>query len=54
MQRQVPESKSVWLVNSEAALWDERGLVQSWLETHASATTRSEFVGVIVSRYELP
>ena len=54
MQRQVAERKGVWLVSTESALWDERGLVQSWLETHATATTRAEFVGVIVSRYELP
>ena len=54
MQRQVADSKGTWLVAAEAALWDERGLVQSWLEAHATVTTRAEFVGVIVSRYELP
>ncbi len=54
MQRRVAGSKGIWLVATEATLWDERELVRSWLETHASVSARAELVGVIVSRYELP
>jgi mannosyltransferase len=47
-------SRTVWLVASEAALWDERGLVQGWLDDHATLTDEAQFVQVAVYRYTLP
>jgi hypothetical protein len=47
-------SRVVWLVATEAPLWDERGLVQAWLDEQGRLTDRAEFVRVGVYRYELP
>jgi hypothetical protein len=47
-------SDVVWLVLTEASLWDERGLVHAWLEEHALLTDQADFVRVAVYRYELP
>jgi mannosyltransferase len=47
-------SRVVWLVASEVPLWDERGLVQAWLDEHGRVTEQAEFVRVTVTRYELP
>jgi hypothetical protein len=44
----------VWLIETEVSLWDERELVQSWLEEHATLTDEAQFVRVTVKRYELP
>jgi mannosyltransferase len=49
----IGERRVVWLVESEAAMWDERGLVRGWLDTHASLTGRVDFVRVSVRRYSL-
>ena len=46
-------SRVVWLVASEVALWDQRGLAQGWLEEHATRTGAAEFTRVTVYRYEL-
>lgn len=46
-------SPVVWLVASEVGLWDQRGLVQAWLEEHATHTRTAEFHRVTVYRYEL-
>ncbi len=43
----------VWLVATEAAMWDERGLVQGWLDEHATLSAEAQFVRVAVYRYEL-
>lgn len=48
------ERQVVWLVASEVPLWDERGLVQAWLESHASRVAEAQFVRVAVYCYELP
>lgn len=46
-------SRVVWLVATEMSLWDERGLVQAWLEEHGRLTDEVQFVRVTVSRYDL-
>lgn len=46
-------SRVVWLVASEVSLWDERGLVQAWLEEHGTLTEEARFVRVTVFRYEI-
>jgi mannosyltransferase len=47
-------SQVVWLVATEVEMWDERNLVQGWLEEHATLTDEVEFVRVTVYRYQLP
>jgi len=47
-------SRAVWLVATEVALWDERGLVQAWLEQHGRLADQARFVQVSVYRYEFP
>lgn len=54
MSSLVSENRVVWLVATEVHLWDERGLVQAWLDGHATLTEEAQFVSVTVSRYELP
>ena len=54
MARLTAGSPVVWLVATEVPLWDERGLVQAWLEEHATLTDAADFVRVSVFRYELP
>ena len=54
MDRLTAGSPVVWLVATEVPLWDERGLVQAWLEEHATLTDAADFVRVSVFRYELP
>jgi hypothetical protein len=44
---------TVWLVSSEAAMWDARNLLQRWLEMNGHVTFREEYPQVQVTRYEL-
>jgi len=46
-------SPVVWLVATEVPLWDERGLVQTWLNERGTLTDEAQFVRVKVYRYEL-
>ncbi|MEJ2209248.1 MAG: glycosyltransferase family 39 protein [Anaerolineae bacterium] len=45
--------RGVWLVATEVPLWDERGLVQAWLEEHAVREEEAHFVRVDVYYYRL-
>ncbi len=42
----------VWLVLSEAPMWDGRGLTGQWFEANATPTDRADFTRVSVIRYE--
>ncbi|MBN1954779.1 MAG: glycosyltransferase family 39 protein [Anaerolineae bacterium] len=44
---------AVWLVLSEAPLWDERGLVQGWLEGHGERLEEAHFAHVSLYYYRL-
>lgn len=44
--------RAVWLVYSEAAMWDARDLVRQWLDAHGRLVERHGFVLVEVRRYE--
>ncbi|MCX7681522.1 MAG: glycosyltransferase family 39 protein [Anaerolineae bacterium] len=44
--------QTIWLVVTEAAMWDERGLVQHWLETQRTRVDEAHFMRVDVYRYE--
>jgi 4-amino-4-deoxy-L-arabinose transferase-like glycosyltransferase len=54
MAELVAGSQVVWLVETEAPMWDERGLVREWLDDHLVLTDEAHFVRVGVFRYELP
>ncbi len=43
----------VWLVVSEEELWDSRGLVREWFQTHSDVLRRSRFARVDVYLYSL-
>ena len=43
----------VWLVLSEAEMWDARGMTLAWLEADAVIDQRADFQRVTVIRYEL-
>jgi mannosyltransferase len=46
--------RSVWLVLSEAEMWDPRGLVKAWMDAHAVAVPEEAvFAHVSVYRYQL-
>ena len=45
--------QDIWLVYSEAALWDERELVKSWLDAESTLVTVQEFHGVGLYHYRL-
>jgi len=42
---------AVWLVSSEAELWDRRGLVVAWLEAQGAPGDEADFARVRVTRY---
>lgn len=44
-------AKTVWLISSEAGMWDERDLTGGWFATHAREIDRAEFARVTVIRY---
>ena len=46
--------RNIWLVASEAELWDERGLVKAWLDEKGKLVDEEEFARVRLHRYELP
>ena len=54
MEQLTAGSAGVWLGATETTLWDERGLVQAWLEEHGIKTAEAHFVRVDVTGYELP
>jgi hypothetical protein len=45
---------TVWLVATEVSMWDERNLVQQWLDQHALHMSVAHFTRVDVYRYVLP
>lgn len=46
-------AQSVWLVLSEASMWDSRQLLDQWLEAHGEMTEQRFFYGVEVRHYAL-
>lgn len=53
MRRATHGAPAVWLIASEEALWDSRGLVRSWLAAHGQVTAAVQFTRVEVVRYQL-
>ncbi|MCS7179409.1 MAG: glycosyltransferase family 39 protein [Anaerolineae bacterium] len=48
----VGDRRRVWLVASEVEMWDERNLVQGWLETVFRRTDEAHFVRIDVYEYQ--
>jgi len=44
--------RRVWLVESESALWDARGLTRQWLSAHSQNVTTTEFHRVTLTLFE--
>jgi mannosyltransferase len=44
---------TIWLLESEPTMWDQRGLVKTWLAAHGRLADQQEFRLVTLSRYEL-
>jgi len=53
MTRGTGDARAVWLIASEAPMWDERNLTDSWLSGRGAITDHAEFARVAVTRYEL-
>jgi len=51
MATRIGSAQTVWLIMSEAPMWDERNLTGRWLEDNATAVDRAEFARVTVTRY---
>jgi 4-amino-4-deoxy-L-arabinose transferase-like glycosyltransferase len=47
-------SPAVWLIASEASMWDERNLVQAWLDDQGYLEEQAHFVRVSVFKYKMP
>ena len=54
MERMTEGYDVVWLIATEAEMWDERGLVKGWLDANLRLTdeTEGEYLWVDVYRYE--
>jgi mannosyltransferase len=53
VQTMFTNRSTVWLVSSEAAMWDARNLLQRWLEANGRVTFHAEYSQVQLTRYEL-
>jgi uncharacterized membrane protein len=53
LSKMMADYEGVWLLTSEAELWDERGLVKGWLDKNAELVEEAEFVRVALYRYLL-
>ncbi len=51
--RRLNGARDVWLVESESAMWDPKGLVRQWLDQHATRVEDRAFVGVRVTHYRM-
>jgi hypothetical protein len=52
MTQGLGDAPAVWLIASEAPMWDEKGLTEKWLADHGSAQDHAEFARVAVTRYD--
>jgi mannosyltransferase len=53
MQAWTAGADDVWVMFSEASMWDARRLMDAWLEQHAVVVDQMDFPGVAVRRYRL-
>ena len=53
MARGTAGARAIWLIASEASMWDQRGLTEQWLAEHGTPALHADFERVSVTRYEL-
>lgn len=53
MAAAVDDAPAVWLVLSEESMWDTRGLVRQWLDSHGQRTDGQQFERVEVTRFQM-
>lgn len=53
LTQRLGDAPAAWLIASEVAMWDSRGLTESWFAAHGRVTDRVEFARVTVTRYTL-
>jgi mannosyltransferase len=53
MAEETNGARAVWLIASEAPLWDQRELTRRWLSERGRVTDQAEFARVSVARYQL-
>jgi len=51
MQEMTARHDTMWLIATETEMWDERGLVQAWLEANTHRVDEAHFMRVDVYRY---
>ena len=51
MQEITEKHGPVWLIATETEMWDNRGLVQMWLDVNTQRTDERHFMRVTVYRY---
>ncbi len=49
----IGDARDVWYVESESGMWDPKGLVRAWLDSHGKKLEERQFVGVYVAHYSL-
>mgnify|MGYP000847636483 FL=1 len=54
MRQLTAGSGDIWVMFSEAEMWDSRRLLDQWLDDHATLAEQADFAGVQVRRYTLP
>jgi hypothetical protein len=53
LENALRDDRSIWLLLSEAELYDARGLTRDWLERHGRLVDSAQFTRVALYRYEL-
>lgn len=53
MSTGIGDAPAVWLIASEAAMWDARGLAEKWLAVHGVVDVEASFTRVAATRYIL-
>ncbi len=53
MAERIGEVRDLWLVVSEEALWDSRGLTRQWLDRHGDLIEQATFRQVDLYRYQI-
>ncbi len=53
MQAGATGHSTIWVMLSEATMWDARQLMNEWLNQHGTVVEKAEFPGVTVLRYQM-
>ncbi len=53
MQAGTAGQPTVWVMLSEAPMWDSRQLMNEWLDQHGAIVEKADFPGVTVLRYQM-